>query len=76
VQVDLKEERRQNVVSLKVEGGYVHWIGVFCRITIRDDGSPYSRQLIDKLTQAYDNKKWKYRLVSEEDATDPSCIPL
>lgn len=76
VEVDLKDERRQNVVSLKVEGGYVHWIGVLYRITIRDDGSPYSRSLINKLTQAYDDKKWKYGIVSEEDETDPSCIPL
>ena len=66
IRVDLQSEERENVVSIKVDGGYVYLIGILRRVTIRDDGSPHNRDLIKKLTQAYDENKWKYRIVTEE----------
>lgn len=69
---DLPSDGHENVVSIKVEGGYVYLIGILHRITIHDNGSSHNRDLIEKLTQAYDENKWKYRIVTEDIDAAPS----
>ena len=41
-------------------------------ITIRDRGGPYNEELIKRLTEAYDEKKWAYQIVSDVEAAEAS----
>lgn len=58
-------------ISIQVEGGLKELeVG---EITVHDHQGLYNRYVIEELTQAYAKKKWVYRIVNENDATDPAA---